>query len=109
MCSKLTAHGEKLRGEREGRKEEEEEWRRATGISFYGNHHLAHGNKLPALLKQREMGGVVVVVVVVRCGFRAKDRKHHSVNAVSPFELLVKISILDLSLSLFPSPPSPLL
>lgn len=28
----------------------------ATGISFQGNHHLAHGNKLPALLKQGEMG-----------------------------------------------------
>lgn len=29
----------------------------ATGICFQGNHHLAHGNKLPGLLKQGEMGG----------------------------------------------------
>lgn len=67
MCSKLTAHGEKLRGKRGGGawrgvwREEEEEERRVTGISFYSNHHLAHGNKLPALLKQREVGGVVVL------------------------------------------------
>lgn len=64
MCSKLTAHGEKLRGERErsggggggggwgGRGEKQ-----ATGISFYGNHHLAHSNKLPSLLKQRKRVG----------------------------------------------------
>lgn len=32
--------------------------RQATGICFQGNHHLAHGNKLPALPKQAEMGGV---------------------------------------------------
>lgn len=55
-CSRLTAHGEKLSGEREGDKGEEE-GRWATGISFYGNQHLAHGNKLPALLKQRERNG----------------------------------------------------
>eukprot|EP00064_Thunnus_orientalis_P013539 superscaffoldBa00002219_g13578 len=37
------------------------------GISSYSNHHLAHGNKLPALLKQRGMGGVVMVVVDDEC------------------------------------------
>ncbi len=37
--------------ERGGRKEEDEEERKAIGISFYGNHHFAHGNKLPAMLK----------------------------------------------------------
>lgn len=52
--------------------EEEEEERQATSISFYGNLHFAHDNKVPALLKHRKMGGVVVlvVVVVVICGFR---------------------------------------
>lgn len=61
MCSKLTAHGEKFRErEREkeegGRKEGEEAERQATGISFYSNHHFAHGNKLPALLKHKRDG-----------------------------------------------------
>lgn len=53
MCSGLTARGGKLRGART-RDKGEEEGRQATGISFYGNQHLAHGNKLPALLEQRE-------------------------------------------------------
>lgn len=41
---------EKFKWERE----KEGEGREVTGISFYGNHILAHGNKLPALLKHRE-------------------------------------------------------
>ena len=72
--------------EREGgRKEGEEAERQATGISFYSNHHFAHGNKLPALLKHREMGGAVVaavvVVVVLRCGCRAEDGEENTMQA----------------------------
>lgn len=82
MCSKLTAYGEKVeRRVKEREREEAVGERQAIGISFYGNHHFAHGNKLPAMLKHREMGGVVVVVVVVvvRCGFGTKntEEKHH--------------------------------
>lgn len=56
--------------------EEEEEGRQSTGISFPGNHHLAHGNKLPALLKQREMGVVAVAVALKLKGEGAAPYRH---------------------------------
>lgn len=57
MFRKLTARGESWEEREKGGG-----GREAAGISFHGNHHLAHSNKLPALLKQREKGGVDVAV-----------------------------------------------